>query len=310
MCPADSTSGRRLGRTLYLLPSGVKALFPRSLRNGIRERVGPFAPWERGFSRLPPPAPPESRVGPPDFVGIGAQRAGTSWWFELLRAHPAVYSPASIHKERHFFAPFALEAFDRSEVERYHRWFPRPPGSVTGEWTPDYLHQPWVAPLLAEAAPDARLLVIVRDPLERLLSGLAHAQLYGGTHLGDVTANAVARGFYAGPLQRFTEHFPEQQVLVLQYERCVADPRGQLERTLRFLGLETGPLSLSVDARISPTLSAKPRLADDARRRLRDLYADDVAALGARYPDLDIGLWPNFSPPKGVSNRRPPAHSS
>lgn len=267
------------------------------MRQSIRERFGPFAPWERGFSRLAPPPPPGCRVAPPDFVGIGVQRAGTTWWFELLSAHPGVYHPAGMHKERHFFAPFALEAFDRPEVERYHRWFPRPPGTVTGEWTPDYLHQPWVAPLLAAAAPDARLLVMVRDPVERFLSGVAHAELYGGSHLGEVMADALQRGFYAAPLRRFADHFAAERILVLQYERCMADPPGQLERTLRFLGLEMVPTPFSVDARISPTLSAKPQLADDARRRLRDLYAEDVSDLMAGHPDLDVALWPNFANP-------------
>lgn len=294
--PEAVTPPPALGKTLHRLPAGVRALFPRGMRQSIRERVGPFAPWERGFSRVPPPAPPGCDVGPPDFVGIGAQKAGTSWWFELLLAHPAVYHPPGVHKERHFFAPFAVEAFESPDVDKYHGWFPRPPGTVTGEWTPDYLHQRWVAPLLAAAAPEVRLLVMVRDPIDRLLSGLAHAEMHSGSHLGEVMADAVERSFYSAPLRRFTDLFPPEKVLVLQYERCVADPLGQLERTFRFLELDELPSTPTVaDVRVSPTLSAKPELSDDARLRLRDLYAADVTELTASYPDIDVDLWPNFT---------------
>ena len=50
--------------------------------------------------------------------------------------------------------------------------------------------------------------------------------------------DAIARGFYDDALRRWIAYFPPEQILVLQYERCVADPTGQLARTYRFLGLE------------------------------------------------------------------------
>src|SRR5215469_18849054 len=104
------------------------------MRQSIRHRIGPFAPWELGFSADAPATPPGDSIGPPDFVGIGMQKAGTTWWFDLMTAHPGVHHDDRLHKERHFFARFATDAFGATEIERYHRWFPRPAGTITGEW--------------------------------------------------------------------------------------------------------------------------------------------------------------------------------
>lgn len=287
-----------MGRTLYRLPSGLRSMLPSGMRQSIRQRIGPFAPWEHGFSATAPPAPPGQKTGPPDFVGIGVQKAGTTWWFELLSMHPAVHHAPATHKERHFFDRFAFDEFGPSGPERYHAWFPRPDGTITGEWTPDYMDQPWVAPLLHTAAPETRLLVMVRDPVERFVSGVAHEPPGPADNLGALLADAVGRGYYAAALVPWTERFGDDHLLVLQYERCVADPRGELRRTLHFLELDVDvadavPADRLVEP-VSPTRSAKQTLSDDARKRLAGLYADDVAALVERFPDVDLGLWPNF----------------
>jgi len=51
----------------------------------------------------PPPPPPGFVTGPPDFVGVGAQKAGTTWWFRLIEAHPGVYHDPDQRPELHFF---------------------------------------------------------------------------------------------------------------------------------------------------------------------------------------------------------------
>ena len=73
---------------------------------------------------------------PPDFVGIGAYRSGTTWLYEMIVAHPDVAIPPGRPKELDFFEPFWEVGFTPAEVSRYHRYFPRPPGKLVGEWTP------------------------------------------------------------------------------------------------------------------------------------------------------------------------------
>ncbi len=282
-------------RAALRVPAGIRRGLPRSLRDAVRRRVGPFAPWESAFSEEPPVPSPGEMAGPPAFVGIGVQKAGTSWWFELITSHPDVVRRPEIHKERHYFARFATDEFTPEAARAYHAWFPHPEGMIAGEWTPDYAYQPWVAPLLSLAAPDARLLMIVRDPVARFVSGLAHSGVEGASHLGSVTAEAFDRGLYASALRRFMAHFDRDQLLVLQYERCVADPAGQLKRTYGFLGLDDGFRPGNLERSIGPTRTPKVALDIEAHRRLADLYRPAVAELADLVSDLDIGLWPDFS---------------
>jgi hypothetical protein len=269
------------------------AKLPAPARRSILHAFGRYAPWEEGFDLTPPPAGSEEVTGPPDFVGIGAQKAGTTWWYEVICAHPDVFSRSDIHKERHFFGRYVNRPFGPAECSLYHDWFPRPPGSLTGEWTPDYIHYPWVPALLAQAAPRTRLLVMLRDPVERFRSGLAHQRRDRGRLTVEAYQDAVARGLYHDALQRWYAAFPPEQILILQYERCMADPVGQIARTHRFLGLDPFVVE-GIEQRINMTAHT-PSLDEDVRRRLVELYAPDVRALSAGFSDLDLGLWPNFS---------------
>src|SRR5687768_3050648 len=126
--------------------------------------------WAEQMMDLPPvPTPaPGTRTGPPDFVGVGAQKSGTSLWYRLLTTHPAV-APAA-RKEIHFFD--RLLAVEEPDLRAYELYFPRGPGQICGEWTPRYMVDPWTPPLLAAAAPEAKLLVLLRDPVERFASSL------------------------------------------------------------------------------------------------------------------------------------------
>jgi hypothetical protein len=283
-----------LGQALYRLPAPVRGALPRNVREGTRRRVGPFAPWEAGFPHIAPALENGERSGPPEFVGIGVQKAGTTWWFNLVVAHPEVFHRGDIHKERHYFARYATETFDAAAAAGYRSWFPRRPGTVTGEWTPDYLYQPWVPPLLDEAAPEARLLAIVRDPVERFVSGVTHSEIVPASHLGTVTAEALWRGFYAASLRWWSAALDSGRMLVLQYERCVADPEGELARTYRFLELDDSFRPLMLRQPHSTTRNEKVALTQAARRRLCEIYRDDVDDLAARVPDFDVSLWPNF----------------
>lgn len=280
------TTMRDVARSAFLA-------LPAPLRRTALHAAGRYAPWENGFDFTPPPCRAGEVTGPPEFVGIGAQKAGTTWWFSLVTSHPDVAHRVDLHKERHFFDRFVARSFDASDCARYHGWFPRPAGKITGEWTPDYLHHSWVPPLLAEAAPRSRLLVLLRDPVERFRSGVAHHRAHRGALTTEVYADALERGYYGRSLALWTRHFDPEQVLVLQYERCVADPLAELDRTYRFLGL--APFEPADVVRRVNDRRVDVELAADARHRLTELYAPDVAALAAGTGQIDLSLWPNFA---------------
>jgi Sulfotransferase family len=273
---------------------------PPATRRRILHGIGRYAPWEPEFDFTPPALAPGQRTGPPDFVGIGVQKAGTTWWYQRVVAHPGVFAPARIHKERHYFDRFGARPMSAADAAGYHGWFPRPPGMLTGEWTPDYFTFPWVPRLLARAAPDARLLLLLRDPVERFRSGLAHHARMGQPIDGPAMADAVVRGHYHVTLEAWLEHVDAARLLVLQHERCVLEPEVQMARTFAHLGLApTDATSASALPRlpdsVPPASRARRELGDQVVDVLVQLYEPGVVALTRAVGDLDVGLWPNFA---------------
>jgi hypothetical protein len=233
-------------------------------------------------------------AGPPDYVGVGTARSGTSWWDHLICQHPGVERRPGRPKELHFFDGLWEHGVGRDDVARYHAFFARPPGALAGEWTPGYMLDAWTPALLREAAPDARLLVLLRDPVERFRSGRTLAEnrfTVGST--GRAAANAaLARGLYADQLLRLWQAFPREQVLVLQYERCVADPRAELERTYAFIGLAPAiPEGVDLTARVNESPGPKVSMSSWQVDQLTRRYAPENARLAELVPDLDLSLW-------------------
>ncbi len=237
-------------------------------------------------------------TAPPDFVGVGTQRSGTSWWFQLLLDHPQIQPPLQKRKkELHFFGRFCSEPMGDEDVARYHALFPNEPGMITGEWTPRYMYDFWTPRLIRRAAPDARILVLLRDPIERYRSGVPHQTGFTPKR-GDaaIAADAAQRGRYATQLRRVLAHFDAEQVLVLQYERCARDPLQEYARTLRFLGVSDDFEPSGVrELRGRTRESEKEPLWPDLLEELHDTLDQEALDLQALVPDLDLSLWPNFA---------------
>ena len=184
-----ATKGGKGGR-----PGGLGRIVRRVMR--VRPRSAAALDGGAVHSRYDqlqplPEHPPDWRIGPPDFVIIGAQKSGTTWWQGLVEAHLQVVRPGGQRRELHYFDHFWDRWPSDEQFSRYEHYFPRPEGSLAGEKTPGYLYQPWVAPMLAHVAPEARLIVLMRDPVERYVSGLGLLQRSGALK-GEVGAGDLA----------------------------------------------------------------------------------------------------------------------
>lgn len=245
----------------------------------------------KGAPGPPPRCPPGWATGPPDFVGVGAQRAGTSRWYQLISAHPQVERG---EKELHYFDGFRLS--DSFDVRAYREFFPRPPGKIIGEWSPSYMAMHWAPRLLAMAAPRAKLMVSLRDPVDRYLSALRFGAGRKDETPGDLAFPANYRSLYAAQLEHLRRYFARSRLLVLQFERCVLDPKSELRRTYEFLGIDPDwtPSETSTTATANKG-RASVDLPDEERRALVLFLEGDVRRLVAEYPEIDVSLWPNFN---------------
>lgn len=194
-----------------------------------------------------PPAEDGPKTGAlPDFVVIGGKKCGTTFLYHLLTQHPLVERAAG--KEVHFFN----RSFDEG-IEWYRRCFPTPRWkdgrrSITGEATPEYLHHPLVPERMAKVIPQARLIVLLRNPVDRAYSDYHHQVRkgqYTGTleevmddaSLDDTRSRFLFRSIYVEHLLRWSRFFSEEQMLVLKSEDFFERPVDSLRVVLGFLDL-------------------------------------------------------------------------
>lgn len=237
----------------------------------------------------PPECPPGWHTGPPDFVGVGVQRAGTTWWYGLIESHPEVDDNNGV-KELHYLSRYWNRPFTEADGAEYHRFFPRSEGHISGEWSPGYMSHFWVPALIARTAPNAKLLVRLRDPIERYRSGLVLQSETAPLRFSGAST-AFRLGLYASQLEQLFQYFPREQVLVLQHEQCTRDARGQLARTYEFLGVDPTYVPPDIDVRRNEGTAAKPDLPPHILASLKVAYAPELARLGALVPGLDLSLW-------------------
>jgi hypothetical protein len=207
----------------------------------------------------------------PDFFVIGAPKAGTTALHAALAQHPRLFmSPV---KEPKFFlcdgpppdhgGPGDAHSYREWiwGLDEYERLFDRAPaGALRGESTPFYLSDYAAQRRIHAAVPDARLIAILRDPVDRAYSNWAHLWADGLETIGDfLTACAeeprrtaagwgpfwryVETGRYGQQLRHLYGLFPRRQVLVIRYRSLVDEPRTTLDEVCRFLGVDDGVLS-------------------------------------------------------------------
>jgi Sulfotransferase domain len=215
--------------------------------------------------------------GLPDFLIIGAQRGATTSLYRYLSQHPQIV-PTLIAKGVHYFDT----GFNRSPgwyrghfpVDLYRRALSHRLGLpvLTGEASPYYLFHPHAPRRAAQIVPDARLIVMLREPAARALSHYSH-EVAGGFEPLATFEEAIAaerervepeqerimndesyvsfahqhfsyltRGRYAEQLLRWLDQFPRSQMLAVSTERFCADPAGEFARVVHFLELEPPPV--------------------------------------------------------------------
>lgn len=239
-------------------------------------------------------------IGPPDFIGVGVHKAGTTWWWALLAAHPDV-DGVPRRKELHLLERMRGEGITQDQIGWYHRQFPRAPGHLAGEWTPRYMAMPALPPIISQVAPDAKLLAILREPIERYRSGLKqwHEQTRRRSLRRDESKGkreALMRGFYGRQVQRLQEAVGRDRILVLQYERCVEQPEVEFARTLDFLQLAAyEPPPELLRSHFNRTIGDKGRLSGKDEAGLVAEYEPEVALLKKIVPEIDLSLWPRFA---------------
>jgi len=210
-----------------------------------------------------------------DFIGIGAQKAGTSWIHACLYEHPDIFMPAT--KELHFFSNYyangwpwyAAHFHNLNDHER------------AGEFSPTYLYHPEAPKRIFDYHARIKLLVCLRDPVERTVSAYRYA-LQTGVIPPTMTLDTVIHlypayvehSLYFAQIERYLKYFSPDQLLVMLYEDIAGDADGFMRQIYQFLEVPTSFRAAMTDQRVNasrgvPRLSAMDHLMRGLAARLR-----------------------------------------
>jgi len=198
------------------------------------------------------------------FLGLGAQKAGTTTLHAWLERHPALFLPD--RKEVHYFSLHYAHGWPWYE-QHFYRGLDA--GLKCGEITPYYLFHPMAAERIAADLPAARLIILLRDPVERAISQYFHSVRLGfeplslreavdheperlagaeavlasadGRHLAHQEQSYLSRSHYPEQLARYRDRFSPNQILVLRSEDLFEQPEACWHQLLRFLELRQIP---------------------------------------------------------------------
>jgi Sulfotransferase domain len=224
----------------------------------------------------------------PTFLGIGVPRAGTTWLHTLLSGHPDAYLPTR-RKEVRFFD----RHFDRG-LEWYEGFFSPPEGTggygAIGEISPQYLYDQEAPTRIATVLPSAKLLVMLRHPVDRAYSQygfLLQRRNYRGSfeEFLRTRPRALEMGYYSPHLQRYLDRFDRRQILPVVFEEAVRGDDTVRRDLAEFLGISDGGFPASTERVNASTMPRYPRLANLAvgtGRRLRRRHLESIVDLGGR----------------------------
>jgi hypothetical protein len=230
---------------------------------------------------------------PVDFVVIGSMKCGTTSLHHYLSAHPDLVLPPE--KEVNFF--FGADPDGPGNLWQGVDWYrARLPadGRLRGDVSPGYTSpdHPDAAERIAELAPRARLLYLVRDPLDRAVSQYRHHRRDGTEPrpieeaLLDPDSHYVLRSRYADRLAPFLERFDAAQIAVVDHANLLRDTGATVASICRFIGVADRRQPDVFGERLNGAGSPPPPVDATVASGFRALVADDAAAFDRVRPTL------------------------
>lgn len=233
-----------------------------------------------------------------NFIIAGAQKGGTTALFDYLTDEPGV--ALSTVKETHFFDDESRD-WHRPDYGDYHARFDVRGQPAVGEATPIYIYWPNCLARIRAYNPAMRLILVLRDPVERAWSHWkmeyargaetqpfawcirqGRRRLFEGQPWGfHREFSYVERGFYGDQVEQLFSLFPREQVLILRSGDLRGDPAATLAGVRRFLGLPPGKAPERREVHVGRDMDYGSTLTADDAAFLRGLYARDLARLKA-----------------------------
>ncbi len=209
----------------------------------------------------------------PTFIGIGAQKCASTWLYDILHDHPEAC--LSSKKELDYFSNFYDYGFQWYE-ENFTCDGNRP---VVGEVSPSYFHGLAVPERVYQYNPDMKLILFLRNPIERLISNHKHEVRVGHIAGGDISIengiennpSYIEQGLYSTHLERWLEYFGKESILIVLYDDLLSDNEAVAKRVYQFLGIDYTHRSKSLKERSNVSYVNRWQLLEKGKNSLRGL---------------------------------------
>ncbi len=192
------------------------------------------------------------------FLMVGCSRCGTTWVDKALREHPEVYLPGN--KQTYFFE----NHYDKG-IDWYLSHFQdiQPAHRAIGEIA-TYYSQPDLVPLLAEHFPHAKLLMSVRNPVERAYSFYqSRASRFNWTSIEQAIEeqpnDIIERGKYSDQIEAILKYFPEDQFKIVFFDDLKSHPEQFLKSILQFIDVDESFESSAIGQMVQVTIDPRIR---------------------------------------------------
>jgi len=200
----------------------------------------------------------------PNFFIVGAPKSGTSSLYAILYNHREIYM--SHIKEPNYFSSATISDDHRikpiRDKKKYLKLFEKAKNKkIIGEATPNYLVDPKAAELIHQISPNAKILISLRDPIERLFSNYLMSKKYGTirSSFHDAILKNInyqeeknndlrlERGLYSESVKRYVDIFGKNQVKIIIFEEFIKDEQNTTKEILKFLGVSLDSFDLNTE---------------------------------------------------------------
>lgn len=215
-----------------------------------------------------------------DFIGLGAAKSGTTWISKCLEEHPQVCF--SKPKETVFFNREVIifrepniftnknkcfSEYRTKGITEYAKYFKHcNKKNIKGEWSVEYLNDPLTASEIKGEFPDVKLLICLRNPIERAYS---HFHYFQHIHKFETSSMSfeealvkhpipyIYKSLYYSRLKPYFELFPRENILILIYEDIKENPKRFIRNIYKFLEIDEFFIPSSLDKKINNVTALK-----------------------------------------------------
>lgn len=243
------------------------------------------------------------------FFVVGAQRSGTTYLYHLLDEHPEIEMAQPMRPEPKFFLQPNLSSFTKEDYIARH-FSDSTDHLMRGEKSTSYIESDYAAKNIAERYPDAKIIILLRNPIARAISNYQFSwqncietesmdvafreenqrrDNYDATRFSVSPYAYLQRGCYLNYIEMYQDYFPRANLFIYLFEELVGNTN-LLQQLYQQLGVESAFIPPSLSKKYNLSQPSETPLTTDLKNYLAEYFTEPNQAL-ADYLGRSLELW-------------------